>query len=549
MENTEKMQDPLKEILKEKVLQVINDAGYIALFVGGCVRDELNGDIPHDYDICTSATPEQLHSIFHDFSNVSENSEPYGVTMPLIPIPMDIFEPGNPEIRPFEIEIATMRKDITKGRHPHVIFTTSIEEDGMRRDFTINALYEDVEGHIYDPTGEGKDDIRRGLLRFVGNADERLLEDPLRAWRFVRFLATKDVESALDIGVFESICEALDYSEVSKERQLKEFTQILAGKNFYKNNILAYASGARIWETLGFTDEFEHMKETKQSFKWHAEGARYKLLEGGKEIIAEASMFLPKRIEDGLFRGLVENGSVMDHTFNVVNEMFKQIWEVGPNWELNSKFELESRFILMLAAFLHDIGKSYSELGIKHSEFEVGGIKVVEDVPKVSDHDYIGGPIAHTFCKNLGLPNDVCDLIKYLVENHMKAHKILEMKSLYKIWSFVRHPYFGWLIYLARADERGCVQTQEDEWLGIDGALESEIFVPEVGIHMKVKDLKNLMMPKPLMTGDYLIAKGEKPGPLFKKKLEKAHEFQINEGIRDPEILYQKVKGVTLSKH
>lgn len=545
----EKITNPLKEILKEKVLRVINDAGYIALFVGGCVRDELNGDIPHDYDICTSATPEQLHTIFHDFSNVSENSEPYGVTMPLIPIPMDIFEPGNPEVRPFEIEIATMRKDITKGRHPQVIFTSSIEEDGMRRDFTINALYEDIEGHIYDPTGFGKDDIRKGLLRFVGNADERLFEDPLRAWRFVRFLSTKNVKSALDRGVFEEICSALDYSEVSKERQLKEFMQILSGKNFYTNDILAYASGAKIWETLGFEEEFERMQKTKQSFQWHAEGAKYLYEFNGKEIIGEATIFLDRCIKEKTFRGLVENGDVLTHTLNVVNEVFKQIWNVEKDWSLTSKFEEESRSILMLAAFLHDIGKSYSQLGTKHSEFEINGIKIVEDIPKVSDHDFIGAPIAYDFCKRLGLPNDVSDLIKYLVENHMEAHRLGEEKSLFKVWRFVRHPYFNWLIYLARADERGCVKTQEDRWDGIDGALEKEIFVPEVGIHMKVKDLMNMTMPKPILTGDVLIGKGETPSPLFKKKLEKAYEYQINSGVTDVEVLYRQTKGIALDKN
>ena len=517
--------DEFKEILKEKVLKVIDDAGFKAYFVGGCVRDELCGIKPHDYDICASATPEQLRKIFKKFSNVSENSEKFGVTMPLILIPLEIFEPGNPASQYFEIEIATLRKDISKGRHPKIEYTSSIKEDAERRDFTVNALYEDADGNIYDPTGLGKSDIKSKYLRFVGVAEERLLEDPLRAWRYVRFLSTKDLKSSLNLTQFKIICENLNYSEVSKERQMNEFTKILSGKNFKKNHIYAFTKVAKIFDVLGFEKEFDKMKNIQQSYKWHAEGSKYQYEDNGELVTVDASICLEERIKDGSFRGFVKHGTVMDHTLFVVDKLLDQIWQ-EENGEMTSKYSENTRFILMLAAFLHDIGKCYSNLGIKHSEFEINGIKIVEDVPKVSDHDVIGAQIAYDFCKNLKLSNKYCDIIKYLVENHMKAHKLLDSKSLYKIWNFVREPYFYLLVELARADENGHIETQKNEWISIDEALESIIPSSDKWGRIKVKELMKHKMPSPKLTGDYLILKGYKPGPLFKKKLEKAYEFQ-----------------------
>ena len=172
------MTDKLQII--EKVMKPIKKAGFDVYFVGGCVRDKILGKKPHDYDLTTSAKPEDLHRIFIKFSDVSNNSEKFGVTMPII-----TFDDGTKE----EIEIASFRKDISKGRKPDVSLDASIFEDASRRDFTINALYEDMDGKIVDPTGLGLKDIKDHIIRFVGNADERLEEDPLRALRLIRFVS------------------------------------------------------------------------------------------------------------------------------------------------------------------------------------------------------------------------------------------------------------------------------------------------------------------------------------------------------------------------
>lgn len=170
-----------KNDIKEFVMKPVIAAGFDIYFVGGCVRDSILGREPHDYDLTTNATPAELHTIFKRFSNVSGNSEAFGVTIPLI-----AGRDGKLE----EVEIATFRKDTSKGRRPSVsIEGVSISEDAGRRDFTINALYEGIEGNCEDPTGQGLEDIRRGVVRFCGRAQDRIDEDPLRALRLIRFVS------------------------------------------------------------------------------------------------------------------------------------------------------------------------------------------------------------------------------------------------------------------------------------------------------------------------------------------------------------------------
>lgn len=247
------------------IIKPIEDAGFRAFFVGGCVRDSLMNKEPHDYDICTDATPTQLHTVFKNFSE--QNSEPYGVTMPIV----------NGEL----VEIATMRKDVTKGRHPKIEFTDCIQEDASRRDFTVNALYENDEGTVFDPTEKGKEDISKNLLRFVGKATERLLEDPLRAYRYVRFISQKGFESSLTLEEIEEIKKIITpdfYSEVSKERKLKELTGIFGGKFLSDrfDTVFYLMTELKIFDDLGISSIFEDMKNCHQTPKWHAEGAKVK---------------------------------------------------------------------------------------------------------------------------------------------------------------------------------------------------------------------------------------------------------------------------------
>lgn len=248
----------MKEKLIEGVLLPLEAAGFQAYFVGGCVRDTLRGQQPKDYDVVTNATPAQIKGVFSRISELSENSEPYGVTMPLI----------DDEL----VEIATMRRDMTKGRHPTVTFTSDMEEDRMRRDFTANALYEDARGKVIGPDSYVTD-VREKVLRFVGDPTNRLEEDPLRAFRLVRFMS-KGWISALTPAEAAKLPRP-DYSEVSKERQLKEIRQIFAGPHFMDDDVQAMLNVLGIYDEIGVTALFADMASCTQSPLWHAEGSTW----------------------------------------------------------------------------------------------------------------------------------------------------------------------------------------------------------------------------------------------------------------------------------
>ena len=159
------------------ILNTLRENGYDAYVVGGCVRDTLLGLTPHDWDICTDATPAEIKKCFSDF-NLYDAGEKHGTISVVI----------DGEV----LEVTTFRVDgeYRDNRHPEsVSFTDSLTDDLGRRDFTVNAMaYSDEKGLI-DPYG-GREDLRRKVIRCVGNPDKRFNEDALRIMRALRFAAT-----------------------------------------------------------------------------------------------------------------------------------------------------------------------------------------------------------------------------------------------------------------------------------------------------------------------------------------------------------------------
>ncbi|MBR5265228.1 MAG: polynucleotide adenylyltransferase, partial [Clostridia bacterium] len=158
------------------VLDMLYQSGFSAYIVGGGVRDILMDKIPHDYDVTTSATPEQTLGVFKDFQTY-ELGRKFG-TITVVS--------GQ-----YHVEITTMRteKGYADGRRPdEVIFTDSIMEDASRRDFTINAMAYSIKDGFFDGF-DGIADLDRGLIRAVGDAERRFTEDGLRIMRALRFAA------------------------------------------------------------------------------------------------------------------------------------------------------------------------------------------------------------------------------------------------------------------------------------------------------------------------------------------------------------------------
>ena len=182
--------------------------------VGGSIRDALLNREITDIDFATSLKPKTITEILN-----KENIKFIDVGIDHGTVTAIINE------RKFEI--TTFRDDIfTDGRHAQVSFSNSLEEDALRRDFTINAMYLDKSGNLIDPT-DGKKDLENRVVRFIGRPDERIKEDYLRILRYFRFLALFG-DISPDAEVMKTISANLDkLSVVSKERQWNELKSIL----------------------------------------------------------------------------------------------------------------------------------------------------------------------------------------------------------------------------------------------------------------------------------------------------------------------------------
>lgn len=196
------------------LLTRLHAAGHAAYAVGGCVRDSLLGQIPHDWDLCTSATPEQVLELFGEAHCIPTGLQHGTVTV----------KHGG-EL----YEITTFRTEgaYSDGRHPdHVAFVPDVKEDLARRDFTINAMAYNAEEGLIDPFG-GQSDLAAGIVRAVGEPQRRFEEDALRILRLYRFAARFGF--AIDPATGQAaraLCRHLDC--VSEERIAEELSRLLA---------------------------------------------------------------------------------------------------------------------------------------------------------------------------------------------------------------------------------------------------------------------------------------------------------------------------------
>jgi len=202
------------------VVRRLRDARYEALFAGGCVRDQLLGLTPKDYDIATSATPEDVKRIFGRRKTLAVGAA-FGV--------MIVLGPGK---RAGQIEVATFRSDgdYRDGRRPDSVQFSTAEEDAQRRDFTINGMFFDPLGdRLIDYVG-GREDLARRMVRAIGRPEDRIAEDKLRMLRAVRFAARFDfaLEEATAAAVRH---HAAEIGVVSAERIAEEMRRLLSHPN------------------------------------------------------------------------------------------------------------------------------------------------------------------------------------------------------------------------------------------------------------------------------------------------------------------------------
>ena len=242
----------MSEAAARSIVERLRAKGFEALYAGGCVRDRLLGVEPHDYDVATSARPEQVEALFPRTVPVGAQ---FGVIL--------VLEGGA------ELQVATFRGDgaYHDGRHPESVHYTDAEGDARRRDFTINGLfYDPIAEEVLDYVG-GRLDLENRLIRAIGNPSERFAEDKLRLLRAIRFATT--LGFSIDPGTWIALLQwAPEIHAVSAERIRDEFCKILLSPNRIHGFDLLDQSGL----LRMILPEMETLKGCDQPPDFHPEG-------------------------------------------------------------------------------------------------------------------------------------------------------------------------------------------------------------------------------------------------------------------------------------
>lgn len=381
------------------IVRTLRARGHQAFLVGGCVRDLVLGREPSDYDVATSATPEQVMAIFPQTFAVGAQ---FGVV--LVPIAEEELAAGGPlpaaELSAagrqpqaaghFNVEVATFRSDVgySDGRHPDaVVYARTPEEDVQRRDFTINGLLMDpLSGEVLDYVG-GRADLERGLIRTIGEPERRFAEDKLRMLRALRFAARFGY--GIDPATFAAIRRlAPQIHQVSHERIRDELLKMLTEGKARRAFELLDESGL-LHQVL---PEVERMKGVQQPPQFHPEG------------------------------------DVWVHTLLVLE-----------------KLQAGSPPALALGALLHDVGKPPT-------------FRVAPDRIRFDGHVEVGERMAQDIAQRLRLSHAETEHVCALVANHLRFADAPRMKAS-TLKRFFRLPKFEEHLELHRMD---CLSSHGD---------------------------------------------------------------------------------------
>ncbi len=378
------------------IVRRLQDAGFDAVLAGGCVRDALLGKTPHDWDIATSATPDQVSGIFPKCFSVGRA---FGTTV----IPGSDGE---------NYEVTTFRGEgkYSDGRHPDEIRFVGMREDVMRRDFTVNALLYDPMAHRLLDFVDGQKDLKARILRTVGDPARRFEEDRLRVMRAVRFAAVLGFH--VEEETWRAVCAMAPQVTpcVSSERIRDEIEKmLLCGVS---------ARGLILMEQSGLLDAIL------------------------PEVAAGRGVAQPPQYHP--------EGDVWQHELKLMgflDEAFTRIRFCGETPAANERFDSEGRLAaathaewrwLCWGALLHDIGKPLTY---------VEG----EDRIHFNGHDVQGATLAEVVMQRLKLPSEVVTNAKALVRQHMEITQITKAR-LSKQRRRFQDPLYPLLIELLRLD-------------------------------------------------------------------------------------------------
>lgn len=235
-----------------QIVRTLQDAGHEALFAGGCVRDRLRGIVPKDFDIATSARPDEVLQLYSDGNSVGAH---FGVIL--------VKRDGH------HFEIATFREDgnYLDGRRPDSVTFSTSEKDAARRDFTINGMFLDpLADQLIDTVG-GENDLQAKLVRCIGDPAERFAEDYLRMLRAVRFATV--LEFDIEHATWQSLqANAANIDRISPERIREELDKIWLSPHRVRGFDLLVDSGLM----LAVLPEILDLQGCGQPPEWHPEG-------------------------------------------------------------------------------------------------------------------------------------------------------------------------------------------------------------------------------------------------------------------------------------
>ncbi len=206
----------------KQIFICFQNQNYKLKLVGGCVRKLITEEKIDDMDIAINIEPEKIKKVLVEQKiKFVETGITHGTITVLI--------------NDFKFEITSLRKDLsTDGRHAKVEFTSNWEQDAQRRDFTINAIYSDISGEVYDPLN-GIEDLKNGIIKFIGDPNQRIQEDYLRILRYLRFYTQYNKNKFHDEITIKAIKKNLDgLAKISKERILEELFKMMKLNNFSK---------------------------------------------------------------------------------------------------------------------------------------------------------------------------------------------------------------------------------------------------------------------------------------------------------------------------
>lgn len=235
-----------------EIVKKLQEKGFVAYFAGGCVRDILMRNDPHDIDIATSAKPDQVEKIF-------QSTHPIGKQFGTILVRSGAFQ--------FEVTSFRVEGEYKDGRRPSSVYFSNAKEDALRRDFTINGIFYNPARNSFIDYVDGREDIKKGVIKFIGNPTERINEDKLRLIRAIRFKITLGFQ--YDTETFTAVRKnSAKIREVSAERVRDELNKILLSPNRHQG--LVELSESKLLQHI--IPELENMKSVPQPAEYHHEG-------------------------------------------------------------------------------------------------------------------------------------------------------------------------------------------------------------------------------------------------------------------------------------